>query len=109
MPSNESKKQNLMIALNRQHISELSKTLSGEACQVMFALVASLQLKEMSFVADLDEIIKVCSLTTNEVKQAIDELKENNVIREIKSQSGQSYTVNSQTLEIIVIDTNEEL
>jgi RIO-like serine/threonine protein kinase len=109
MGSQDSKKPNFNIALNRQHVLELSKKLSGEACQVMLALVASLQPKEMSFVADLDDIIKVCPMTTNQVKQALDELKKNNVIKETKNQSGQSYTVNHQTLEIIVIDVDEEL
>ncbi|GFE72238.1 hypothetical protein [Chroococcus sp. FPU101] len=104
MVNEPTKKTNLKIALKRQHLSDLAKKLSDEACQVIFALISRIHPQEMSFVANLEDILEACPLTTNQVKQALDELQEKQVIREINNPSGQSYTVNSQTLEIIVIE-----
>lgn len=104
MNKHQTNQENARIAISREELAQLARIMSGEACWLVLALVSKLKRNEMNIVASLNEIIEAYPMKINEINKGLDELKNNNVIKEVQNESGISYSINPQVLPTIFID-----
>ncbi|PSB00912.1 hypothetical protein [Merismopedia glauca] len=104
MKSEPTNPESVRIAIRQEQLSQLAKIMSGEACWLLLALVSKLKRNGMIIAASLNEIIEEYPTDIDDINKGLDELKKNDVIKEIKSDSGLSYSINYQVLPTIFID-----
>ncbi len=104
MNNSQTNRSNVRIGFSREHLTQLSKMISGDACWVLIVIAAKLKQEDMNIIVSLQEMLESFPDKTDDLYQGLDELKKKNVIREIKSQSEIKYSINQQVLPTIYVD-----
>lgn len=98
------KPSNVQVGVRREKIDEIARTMSGEACRVLTKLMATLKRDGVNISSSRQDIIATDPTAIDAIDKGLNELLENNIIKENKNSSEVSYSFNLDVFPLIFVE-----